>query len=521
MVPEEEDRVERYIWGLLDNIQRNVTTSGPKRLQDVVRMASGLMGQKASTHVARQADNKRKWENQQRDNNVPQQPFKRTNVARAYTASNNERKGYVGSQPYYNKCKFHHARPCTVKCLKSPGGNQRAPGGNQRANVTCYECGRQSYFRSDCLKLKNQNQGNQAATAEARGREFALDNSYAIELADGRIIESNVILRGCTLNLLNHPFNIDLMLVELGSFDTIVGMDWLVKYHAVIVCDEKIVRIPYGNEVLTIYGDGSEGASNSRLNIISCTKTQKYVQRGCHVFLARITKKKTKDKSGEKRLEDVPTVWDFLKVFPEYLPRFPPNRQVEFHIDLVHGFIRPSSSPWGAPVLFVKKKDGSFRMCIDYRELNKLTVKNRYPLPMIDDLFDQLQGLSVYPMIDIRSKEELYAKFSKCEFWLSKVQFLGHVTDSEGIHVDLAKIESIKDWASPKTPMEIRQFLGLGAVLMQREKVIAYASHQHKVHEKNYTVTPSIQLGQRKGPMVLRRSTITQIIENDSKKEAF
>ncbi|GJR51673.1 putative reverse transcriptase domain-containing protein [Tanacetum coccineum] len=210
------------------------------------------------------------------------------------------------------------------------------------------------------------------------------------------------------------------------------------------------------------------------------------------------------------------------------------------------GFIRPSSSPWGAPVLFVKKKDGSFRMCIDYRELNKLTVKNRYPLSRIDDLFDQLQGSSIYSKIDLRSgyhqlrvreqdipktafrtryghyefqvmpfgltnapavfmdlmnrvckpyldkfvivfiddiliysrdekeheehlkailellkKEQLYAKFSKCEFWIPKVQFLGHVIDSRGIHVDPAKIESIKDWASPKTPTEIRQFLGL------------------------------------------------------------
>ncbi|GJU37696.1 putative reverse transcriptase domain-containing protein [Tanacetum coccineum] len=171
------------------------------------------------------------------------------------------------------------------------------------------------------------------------------------------------------------------------------------------------------------------------------------------------------------------------------------------------GFIRSSSSPWGAPVLFVKKKDGSFRMCIDYRELNKLTVKNRYPLPRIDDLFDQLQRSRVYSKIDLRSsyhqlrvreediskttfrtryghykfqvmpfgltnapavfmdlmnrKEELYAKFSKCEFWLSKVQFLGHVINSEGIHVDPMKIKAIKDWASPRTPTETRQFLGL------------------------------------------------------------
>ncbi|GKF18708.1 hypothetical protein Tco_0063626, partial [Tanacetum coccineum] len=150
------------------------------------------------------------------------------------------------------------------------------------------------------------------------------------------------------------------------------------------------------------------------------------------------------------------------------------------------GFIRPSSSPWGAPILFVKKKDGSFRMCIDYQELNKLTVKNRYPLLRIDDLFDQLQGSSVYSKIYLRSgyhqlrdkkeheehlkvilellkKEELYANFSKCEFWIPKVQFLGHMIDSQGIHVDPAKIESIKDWASPKTPTEIHQFLGLAS----------------------------------------------------------
>ncbi|GJT41518.1 putative reverse transcriptase domain-containing protein [Tanacetum coccineum] len=150
------------------------------------------------------------------------------------------------------------------------------------------------------------------------------------------------------------------------------------------------------------------------------------------------------------------------------------------------GFIRPSSSPWSYQFCFVKKKDGSFRMYIDYRELNKLTVKNRYPLPRIDDLFDQLQGSRVYSKIDLRSgyhqlrvreedisktafrtryghyefqKEELYAKFSKCEFWLSKVQFLGHVIESERLSVDPVKIEAIKDWASPKTPTEIRQFL--------------------------------------------------------------
>ncbi|GJV05016.1 putative reverse transcriptase domain-containing protein [Tanacetum coccineum] len=290
------------------------------------------------------------------------------------------------------------------------------------------------------------------------------------------------------------------MPVELGSFDVIIGMDWLAKYHALIVCDEKVVRIPYGNNVLIIRGDN------------------------CDIRIP-----------GAAPVARAP-----YPLAPAEMQEL--STQLQELSD--RGFIRPSSSPWGAHVLFVKKKDGSFRMCIDYRKLNKLTIKNRYLLPRIDDLFDQLQGSRVYSKIDLRSgyhqlivheediskttfrtryghyefqvmpfgltnapavfmdlmnrvckpyldrfvivsiddiliysksikeheghlklilnllkKEELYAKFSKCKFWLSKVQFLGHVIDSEGIHVDPAKIEAIKDWASPKTPTEIHQFL--------------------------------------------------------------
>ncbi|GJX31051.1 hypothetical protein Tco_0240906 [Tanacetum coccineum] len=171
-----------------------------------------------------------------------------------------------------------------------------------------------------------------------------LDTSYAVELANGRISETNVILRGYTLGLLGHPFDVDLILVELSSFDVIVGMDWLAKYHAVVVCDEKIVRISYGDEVLIIKDDGCNGGTSSEMQELS-TQLQELSNKG---------------------------------------------------------FIRPSSSPWGAPVLFVKKKDGLFQMYIDYRELNKLTMKNRYPLPRIDDLFDQLQGSRVYSKIDLK-----------------------------------------------------------------------------------------------------------------------
>ncbi|GJT37659.1 hypothetical protein Tco_0937524 [Tanacetum coccineum] len=182
------------------------------------------------------------------------------------------------------------------------------------------------------------------------------------------------------------------MLPELGAFDVIIEMDWLVERDAVIICGKKVVHIPVKIKMLV-----------------------------------------TEKEPMKRRLEDVHVLQDFPEAFPDDLPRLPPPQQVKFRIELVQGaapvarapyrlapsemkelsdqlkelsekgFIRPSSSPWGAPVLFVKKKDGSFRMCIDYRELNKLTVKNRYPLPRIDDLFDQLQGSCVYSKIDLRS----------------------------------------------------------------------------------------------------------------------
>ncbi|GJV01656.1 putative reverse transcriptase domain-containing protein [Tanacetum coccineum] len=502
MFPEESDEVEKYVGGLPDMIRGNVMSYRPQTMEEAIEFANDQMDQKLITISERQAEQ-----------------------LRGYGLDN------FGS------------------------------------------CMQEGHIKRDCPKLKNGNRGNQRGNDNAPTK-FRRHSWYGLVLAK--------------------------FLLSLT------------------VPKEKIVRIPEGSN-------------------LNCSW------------------------SGEKRLEDVPIVRDFPEVFPEELLGLPLTRQVEFQIELMpgaapvarapyrlapsemkelseqlqelsdKGFIRPSSSPWGAPVLFVKKKDGSFRMCIDYQELNKLTVKNRYPLPRIDDLFDQLQGSSVYSKIDLRSgyhqlrvreedipktafrtryghyefqvmpfgltnapavfmdlmnrvckpyldkfvivfiddiliysknkkeheehlkailellkKEELYAKFSKCEFWIPK-------------------IESIKDWASPKTPTEIRQFLGLagyyrrfiegfskiakpmtkltqkkvafewgdkqeaafqtlktklcsapilalpqgaenfivycdashkglGAVLMQNEKVIAYASRQLKIHEKNYT-THDLELG--------------------------
>ncbi|GJS95587.1 hypothetical protein Tco_0802555 [Tanacetum coccineum] len=123
-------------------------------------------------------------------------------------------------------------------------------------------------------------------------------------------------------------------------------MDWLAKNHAVIVCDEKIVRIPYGNEILIVQGDKSDKEKKSTLSIISCEKAQKYMEKGCQLFLAQVTVKENKDKSKEKRLEDVPTVRDFPEVFPEDLPGLPPIRQVEFQIDLVPGAAPVARAPY-------------------------------------------------------------------------------------------------------------------------------------------------------------------------------
>ncbi|GKA75388.1 putative reverse transcriptase domain-containing protein, partial [Tanacetum coccineum] len=264
-----------------------------------------------------------------------------------------------------------------------------------------------------------------------------LDTSYAVELADGRISETNIVLRGCTLGLLGHPFNIDLMPVEVGSFNVIIGMDWLAKYHALIVCNEKVVRIPYGNE------------------------TQKYIEKGCQVYLAQVTSKKAEDKSEERRLKDVPIVREFPEVFPEDL--------LDVYRTIVNG--------------------------------NSLTVKNRYPLPRIDDLFDQLQGSRVYSKIDLRSG---YHQLRVREEDISKTAFrtrYGHY--DEGIHVDPAKIEAIKDWASPKTPTEIRQFLEKAEAAFQLLKqklcsapilALPEGSENFVVHEKNYT-THDLELG--------------------------
>ncbi|GJU95771.1 reverse transcriptase domain-containing protein [Tanacetum coccineum] len=707
MLKPERVIVDAYIWGLTDNIKGEVTSSKPANLNEAVRMAYKLMEQKSQARDERILEgNKQKWESFQsgnssgkgnhRDNSrqTLQNNQKQGNT-RAMITSPTDGKVSSGSLPLCERCFTRHVSLCTIKCHKcgKVGHKARyckeknvATSANALPILTCYDCGEQGYTRNRCpRKVKQEEVG------EVRGRAYAikdvepkgpnvitgtflLNNRYAFVLFDSGSDRSFLDTRfSFMLNIdpvkIRASYEVELADGRvLGTFDVIIGMDWLIKYDAVIVCGEKVVRIPYGNKMLIVKSD--KGVS--RLKVISCIKARKYVERGCHLFLAHVTMKKSK----EKRLEDVLVIRDFHEVFPEELPGLSPPRQVEFQIDLVSGaapvahapyrlalsemrelsvqlqellekgFIHPSSSPWGV----YEKKDGSFRMCIDYCKLNKLTVNNRYPLPRINDLFDQLQGSSVYSKIDMRSgyhqlrikeedipitafrtryghfefqvmpfgltnapavfmdlmnrvckpyldkfvivfindilvyskdeeehgnhlkiilelikKERLYAKFPKCDFWLDSVQFMGHVIDYSGVHVDPAKIEAIKSWAALTTPTEVGQFLrlagyyrrfiegfsliskpltkltqkdtkyewgkeeeeafqtlkqklcsalilalpegtedfvvyydtslkGYGAVLMQREKVIVYASRQLKVHEENYT-TQDLELG--------------------------
>ena len=367
----------------------------------------------------------------------------------------------------------------------------------------------------------------------------------------------------CGINVEGHGSVIDLICLPLQHLEVILGLNWLTANNVLLDCGNKRVVFPKPQTKLD---------ANINLNLLSLAKVEKCLEKGCQGYMVFFSVQAETNLT----LENIPVVNEFPEVFPEDISGLPPEREVEFAIEIVpgagsvskapyrmapnemielkkqieelleKGFIRPSVSPWGAPVLFVRKKDGSLRLCIDYRELNKVTVKNKYPLPRIDDLLDQLSGSSVFSKIDLRSgyhqlrvkaadipktafrtryghyeflvmpfgltnapavfmdymnrifrqyldqfvvvfiddiliysksKEEhenhlrivlgilkekqLFAKLSKCEFWLSEVKFLGHVISEEGVSVDPSKVEAVLNWKRPETVTEIRSFLGL------------------------------------------------------------
>ncbi|WRX26676.1 Reverse transcriptase domain - like 10 [Theobroma cacao] len=492
-----------------------------------------------------------------------------------------------------------------------------------------------------------------------------LEREIVVHTPLGEQLIRNTCYRDCGVRVGEEEFRGDLIPLEILDFDLILGMDWLTAHRVNVDYFRKEVILQNSERAEIVFAGERRILPSC---VISAIKASKLVQKGYPAYLAHVIDAS----NGEPKLEDIPIVSEFSDVFLDELPRLSPYRELEFPIDLLlgtapisippyrmasaelkelkvqlqdlvdKGFIRPSISPWGAPVLFVKKKDGTLRLCIDSHQLNRVTIKNKYPLPRIDDLFDQLRGVMVFSKIDLRSEyyqlrikeqdvpktafktryghyeflvmpfgltnaptafmdlmkrvfhpyldkfvivfiddilvysknddehavhlrivlqtlreRQLYAKFSKCEFWLKEVVFLGHVVSGAEIYVDPKKIEAVLQWEQPRTVTEIRSFLGLadyykrfvqgfsliatpltrltrkgvkyewddvcenrfqelknrltsapvltllvngkefvvysdasklglGCVLMQDEKVIAYASRQLKKHETNY-----------------------------------
>ncbi|GJX36739.1 putative reverse transcriptase domain-containing protein [Tanacetum coccineum] len=549
LVTPESSRIKRYIAGLAPEIRGMLRATQPTTIQTAI-LRAGIPGGSG------------------KDN-------KKAKVGTGFVATAPPRNETVGYYPRCSKCYTHHpengscrlcfncqrpghfAKDCRVPSRQVAPVNAVRMSNNPRV---CYECGSPDHFRNTCPKMNRVpgQAGNQLALEgsrnnrsngnQVRGRaynvnvnameavqdpnivtgtfslndhfvtvlfdsgadfsfistEFApllnvkpsiVNPGYVIEVADGKKVEVDRIIRDCKLELESSLFSINLIPLGHGSFDVIVGMDWL-SQHKVVISVKK----------------------------------------------------------DEPKLGDIPIVCDFEDVYPEDLSGLPPQRQVEFCIDLVPGATPIVKSPFSASVILSRRRMDRY-MCIDYRELNKLTVKNRYPLPRIDDLFDQLQGSCYFSKIDLRSdkfvivfiddiliyskmkedhevhlglvlellrKEKLYAKFSKCEFWLQEVHFLGHIVNQNGIHVDPSKIEANQKyvWGVEQEeafqtlknnlcdapiltlPDGVEDFIvycdasnhGLGCVLMQRGKVIAYASRQLKIHEKNYT-THDLELG--------------------------
>nr|XP_043611686.1 uncharacterized protein LOC122583333 [Erigeron canadensis] len=536
-------QVERYLWGLPQSIQGNVMASKPVTLSNVVRLTHELMDQAIrhgaviKTAEVRNFDNKRKWDGNQGRNFTPR-PFRKPDNISAYNAGPGNNMPNKGNSPVCGQCKRHQG-PCkyyekcksyghlTRDCKTTPPTNIRtAPGG-------CHHCGDKGQWRPNCPKLNVMNfqpaRGRAFVITPEQARNdpnlvtgtFLINNFYASVLFDIGA-EKCFVSEEFTPSLNTIPDRLDakytvelangyLMPVNLGSFDIVIGMDWLSKHHAEILCRDKAIRIPLPNgEVIIIQGE----KSGTPLNIISCMKARKCLKKGYLSILAHVKEKN----SDEKRLEEVPVVKEFPDVFPEELPGLPPSRQVEFHVDLApgakpvaqapyrlapsemlelsnqlqelldKGFIRPSFSPWGAP-LKVKEEDipiTAFRtryghceflvMPFDltnapvvFMDLMNHVCKpylDQFVIVFIDDILIYSKSKEEHEqhlrkILELLKKEQLYAKFSKCDFWIEKVQFLGHVVTSKGIHVDPAKIEAVEKWEAPKTPSEICQFLGL------------------------------------------------------------
>ncbi|KAA3470810.1 DNA/RNA polymerases superfamily protein [Gossypium australe] len=409
------------------------------------------------------------------------------------------------------------------------------------------------------------------------------------------------------------------MLLPFDEFDVILGMDWLTLHDAIVNCRRKTIEFKcQNNEILRIESDEASGLPI----VISSMSAQSCVRKGCKAYLAYILETKVSD----WKIELVPIVCEFLDMFSEELPELPPTREVEFAIELVLGTSPILIAPYRMALTKLKelksqlqeltdrvfcprvrqcclekKKDGSMRMCIDYRQLNKVTIKNKYPLSRIDDLFDQLKGVIEFSKINLRSgyyhlrvkdsnvpkatfrtRYEHYeflvtpfeltnapvvfmdlmnrifrlyldrfvvvfidniliysrdvsghaehltivlqtlrvTKFSKSEFWLREVGFLGHIVSAEGIRVDLSKILVIIDWKPPRNVSEVRSFLGLAGYYRRFVKIFSMiAKSMTRLLQKDVKFKWSKKCQQSFDQLIAKFTEAPVLVQSESGKE--
>ncbi|KAA0062823.1 ty3-gypsy retrotransposon protein [Cucumis melo var. makuwa] len=549
MISTEAARADKFVRGLRLDIQGLVRAFRPATHADALPLAVDLSLQEranSSKVAGRGSTSGQKRKAEQQPTSVPQRNFRSGGEFRRFQQKPFEAGEATRGKPLCTTCGKHHLGRCLF------------------GTRICFKCRQEGHTADRCPMRLIGNAQNQRAGAPHQGKVFATNKTeaeregmvmtstlpvlghYALVLFDsvstpsGECMLSKEKVKGCQIEITGHVIEVTLLVLDMLDFDVILGMNWLAANHASINCFRKEVTFnPPSMASFKFKGEGSR----SLPQVISAMRASKLLSQGTWSILASLVDTREVDIS----LSSEPVVRDYLDVFPEELPGLPPHREIEFVIKLEpgtvpifrapyrmatvelkelkvqlqelldKGFIRPSVSPWGAPVLFVKKKDGSMRLCIDYRELNKVTVKNRYPLPRIDDLFDQLQGATVFSKIDLRSgyhqlrikdgdvpKTTFCSRYGHYEFIVmsfgltnapavfmdlinrvfrefldtfvivfiddiliySKTEaeheeHLRHVVSKAGVSVDPAKIEAVTSWPRPSTVSEVRSFLGL------------------------------------------------------------